>query len=1840
MKQNLSLFKKFGRIGLMVLMLVACGELSAAVNNPNNPNPPKTPGTGSGSGSGSGGGSNSNCNKGPNNNCVSFAFSFPIFPLESKLGAQTFNIERQDPTPGLFSPQSLSYSSILTTYVVSITSMDDLPDGVSHQFEIANLRNEKVLFEVPEGESLARTAGTFAGQTTRVQLLDGDLNPTTIDPQFYRLLSGDGSKVDYPVQISAGPERFVSIEGRIIEINDAVEFLLKDGFYRQLRCASGLADIVVVDDFSYELRLHAPGNEGTKDTDGYYVPVGSPYRVIRIENPTGNLNFYESVRITDTQGAYSRISEWNYVPAADDWALTEGIDPMTGAGMLTEQIIISEDAETGNELRTIELRGVEGGLVSRKRQVIAEKTWGSALIQEIEDVDGFALSTAYTFYEDEAERGRYGQRSTQTNPDGSWARYDYDSEGRLSRQIDPWQDSPPSSTAAQAKETVYAYTPVDTSDVGADAFDSRARTTIVKVLGVETGRTYNAYFIDSVTGEYTEIEERTTVQGAAYGASTNLRTTRVYYADTADAASAGRLRSVTTPDAVVMEYAYAQVDAQSNFIETVDRVTVAGPLAFKSTREVMTKDPRNNMILKEQHVHDGTDWQLYSTTTQVFSDEISSNGFQLETRVKDGRTVLDQSWFGALVGGRTDESGIETIMAYDLLDRLETEIKVGANGSPDITTTYDRDLGAIDCGCDGSRSMERSSGGISITSVAKTDTAGRSSEMTDENGYITTYSYVDDERITTMNMPSGSTRITENYLDGRVESVTGTGVIPEYYNYWINPDGTQTTRIKIASEGSPRYREMTYDVAGRLIREESPNSVGGTFVQTMEYNSLGLLAKQTETGRAATLYEYDALAGLIRTGLDVNGDDALVPASNDRITDVDRFMEQDGAGDWFEISTTTVYPEDNSATTVEVNRTARRMSNFPLAGMDGDLVSEVKTTDVHGEVTTSVTTVDRSTKTMLQTTEVPDSTILGKRTMINGLLVSENSTTVAAPMLYTYDAVERRVGVKDPRHAQAAQITYYANTLQVFEQIDAAGNATTFTYVRQGQNGAGQVASITDALLQKSYLEYDALDRQIRSWGETDYPQEYSYSIYGELSTLTTWRDPSIDFSTDTWPGSTSGDTTTWTYDAASGLLTRKEYADGKGTDYAYDSANRLAVRTWARDGGLDTTYGYDSTTSELLTVDYEDASTADLSYTYDRLGRQKTVTDATGTRSFSYDSANLLLDTENFDTTFYDGHTLTRAYENGTETNGRKGRIQGYSLANGGTSFALSATYAYENTGRLSTVSDGTDTFTYTYLTNSNLLASCTAPQHTVTHSYEANRDLMTLVDNQASGSSLSGYSYTHDALGRRISRQQSGSAYAQANTDTFSYNTRSEVEGSSNDLLTATEFASTYSYDQIGNRLSASGGVLGAGNASYTSNALNQYATISSINPVHDDDGNLTDNGTWTYSWDNENRLVTATDGSTTINFLYDYQGRLVKKDDGTDVEVYLYDGWNRIASFDVGSSTFDVQRSYLWGMDLSGSMQGAGGVGGLLKEGSLYPTYDANGNIMQKLDGTGATVMSVDYDPFGNVISGTLSGEYGFSTKPLMEDVEFYYYGFRYYDPVTGRWSSRDPIQEEGGNNLHAFVINSSLNFFDLIGLQRQCTNHSFSGSYNLHSIRHRIITPVGPFVVRGRARIRVQFSGQQCTECCDGVESDTYSLSGNIFVEAAVRVTWGIDEDESYGRFTVRIWAGIQAEITGGVNANASISKTCSGEARDISFNVSSSGLLQGGAQAQLVLGNWRLANTGVTVGGNVNLITPVNLSCDDSGCSTPTLGRSSGSASVFARACLLGYCVGGSTSINF
>ena len=209
-----------------------------------------------------------------------------------------------------------------------------------------------------------------------------------------------------------------------------------------------------------------------------------------------------------------------------------------------------------------------------------------------------------------------------------------------------------------------------------------------------------------------------------------------------------------------------------------------------------------------------------------------------------------------------------------------------------------------------------------------------------------------------------------------------------------------------------------------------------------------------------------------------------------------------------------------------------------------------------------------------------------------------------------------------------------------------------------------------------------------------------------------------------------------------------------------------------------------------------------------------------------------------------------------------------------------------------------------------------------------------------------------------------------------------------------------------------------------------------------AYDDDGNLTADNLRGYVYDAENRLVQVYRTNETVNFKYDYMGRRVEKQYINDIEParsytvrYVWQGWTLIAELNTNGA---VKRSYDWGLDLSGSLGGAGGIGGLLainESGNSYlASYDGNGNVSALIrKATGTVSAAYEYDPYGNVLRKT--GEYAdrnpyrFSTKYYDEETKLSYYGFRYYSADMGRFINRDLIEEQGAWTIYRGLSTST-------------------------------------------------------------------------------------------------------------------------------------------------------------------------------------------------------------------
>jgi RHS repeat-associated protein len=208
------------------------------------------------------------------------------------------------------------------------------------------------------------------------------------------------------------------------------------------------------------------------------------------------------------------------------------------------------------------------------------------------------------------------------------------------------------------------------------------------------------------------------------------------------------------------------------------------------------------------------------------------------------------------------------------------------------------------------------------------------------------------------------------------------------------------------------------------------------------------------------------------------------------------------------------------------------------------------------------------------------------------------------------------------------------------------------------------------------------------------------------------------------------------------------------------------------------------------------------------------------------------------------------------------------------------------------------------------------------------------------------------------------------------------------------------------------------------------------------HDADGNLTSDGLWTNSWNAENRLVAMEStanvpagGKAKESWSHLADGRWYERVIWSwNGSAYVAQATNRLVwdgqvLLAVVDHTNSLVMSFARGLDLSGTMQEAGGVGGVLAinavtNGAHFAAYNGNGNVSVLLSATdGATTAQYEYSPFGETLRATgplaKANPIRFSTQ-LADDVTGNAkYLFRDYLPSPGRWLTRDPIVEKGAN-----------------------------------------------------------------------------------------------------------------------------------------------------------------------------------------------------------------------------
>ncbi|MGI5870375.1 MAG: RHS repeat-associated core domain-containing protein, partial [Kiritimatiellia bacterium] len=675
-----------------------------------------------------------------------------------------------------------------------------------------------------------------------------------------------------------------------------------------------------------------------------------------------------------------------------------------------------------------------------------------------------------------------------------------------------------------------------------------------------------------------------------------------------------------------------------------------------------------------------------------------------------------------------------------------------------------------------------------------------------------------------------------------------------------------------------------------------------------------------------------------------------------------------------------------------------------MTGLSNSLRSRTVSTAANGMTSVSASSFDPDTKilaTTMQTGDATPSTTLSKY----GVVIETQNRS--ARTLYYHDAflLPHQVWTCNPgdelltlRHLGEID----ERTWQPLSTVTRLGETEDWIHEETTYDAFGQVETKTDDLGNSTTLAYDVFGRTVAVSGAA-YPVRYGYDTMGRMKEMRTTRNGS------------SFDATRWLYNPATGLVTNKLHADGSSIAYAYTDDGKPLRTTWARDAWKENVYGSDGL---LVGVSYSDA-TPSVFMAYNDL--RHLVAASNSVARYACLHTNLGIATNETASIAGSSHVIARGLD-------EHQRLRQLTVDGG-----VSATYSYDNENRLSEVSNAVFSVAYRDTSDGHDAGYSVALTNGVVLARDLTRDpyrrsLVTAITNTVNGTATAPLVYDYDTLARVTSR----------NADTFDYNARSEVTAAS-----VQSNAFTYAYDSIGNHTVAT---VNSDTTTYTANSLNQYATIDTITPSYDADGNMTWDGRFRYAYDAENRLIAAYSNNVcVVSNAYDHMSRRVVKWTPSHTTTFVYDGWNLVQET-VQTAQSTVTNRFVWGRDLSGTLQGAGGVGGLLAvwmdETWHFPLYDNNGNISAYVNEQGVIVAEYVYDAYGGTIaqSGSMADAlaHRFSTKYYDAETGLYYYGYRFYDPAMHRWLNRDPVGEKGGSNLYMFVKNAPIQSFDLFGL----------------------------------------------------------------------------------------------------------------------------------------------------------------------------------------------------------
>ena len=1454
-------------------------------------------------------------------------------------------------------------------------------------------------------------------------------------------------------------------------LNHDSQVIMNGGAIRQVRVPEGLADIVTVSGQKYEIRFYTQaGNWNT--ASNCYVPGIDPIKTVAVEYDSNTL----------------RITDGNSGPACEYTSDTSN-DPVVW-NLTTKQgtAVIRRETLAVSVNQTSQARSISG---PNNSPLYAESSqwqtlWyglGRVRLSQIVSPNQNPRTNLWNYYTNTGDTNRYGLLSQIVQDNGYWERYDYDNAGRLTNKTCQFKTAATNATFSQSRAVTYSYDSVNTNVDHWGQEPLTARTTVEWLLG------------HPISQRYTLIsnEVRFDVQCASYNAAWNnsgnlITTTRVDSVAGFD----GTLTRVWRPDGTMSSEAIGEPAPGLSYYHTneVGQPNAQG-LITNGTRTITTYRPDgrpDNRVTT--NIVSGTvlDQENYTY------DSSRPYGPVTQTTYLDGRSVY-YSYSCCALESMTDRDGVTTSYGYDAMHRQVTTTRLGITTS-NVLDAAGNVVGTVRIGTDGS----------AITLSTQTyDQGGRVTVSANALGQPTYYadSFANGMTLRTVTLPNGGTRIETNYPDGSLAGVGGTATAPTANDNGIEQVNSvwqaySLEKRLVGSSGNEWVKSYT-DFLGRSYLTLYADGSS----QVSYFNICGQLAKAVNQDGGVMMFRYNGLgeqefaASLIDTNqsdFQLNGSDRITRTVNDYEGGYRRTRTfvwytngQDAA---LLVDTVKINPNGLDTIQTRDNQTTYRQTTYPGNGIRMETVtmpdqSKTISTYMNGRLE-SVTRSDAANQMLSRVIYTYDahgrqSKIIDARSGMTTLTYNDGDQVVS-------------VTAPPPGTGQSAPVTQYEyNEMgQVLRTVLPDGSAVTNSYDLRGQK-----LLVAGSGMYPTGYGYDSQGRLLSLTNWSDFASgsgarvtHWYYNGYrGWLTNKVYPNNDSIGYIY-----TPSGRlqqriggrvATTYSYNPL-GDLASVNYSDGtttpastfgydrRGLVYGVTNGSTVTLREFNSQGVM-ITERYVGGVQDGLIVSNRLNTLGQL--TGVMLWQNNTLVSSTG---YGYDSASRLTEVTN------GNDRATYRYVAGANSPLVQDRIMRHS------STVINATArTFDRLNRLTGLASTTPVqpaqrFAYQYNLLNQRTQMVREDGSVSDYGYDSMGQLTNAAKHWVDGQAVAGqqFNYAYDTIGNRVLAKSGGDSSGQnLRVAYYTNNSANQLTGNSvptgfdvlgeseNGVAVTVNNQSASRHDTYFQAALTVNNTTGAVHQTVDVTGGTEYLSGNVFVPKHpeayghDADGNLVSDGRFNHVWDGENQLIqsisrTSTPPSSWVNvqYGYDWQRRRTSKTVSAwnvssnayvsaSSRSFVYHGWNLVG---ILNSNAQLLTSFVWGNDASGSLQGAGGVGGLLavilhtgpNAGTYYPAYDGNHNIVAYVRASdGVIVAEYKYSPFGVVIraTGPMAREFNFlfSTKYYDWETKRYYYGYRFYDPEMEKWMSRDPMGEQGGENLYEFCRSDPVTHCDIDG-----------------------------------------------------------------------------------------------------------------------------------------------------------------------------------------------------------